>query len=500
MYLVPNKISGNSITHFPAGDNEKPRLSGDSRGKTSCYFFEKSSLTFKILNKPCKVIRYILAIAVFDFHISTHSGSLIKLESNFILVATFIDQNRITFRIVLHRINLIAVHLAQVIRVTDSDGLEHRSLRGAILSLRKLIFRHAIFVKANDLFGTVFICIGFCVIFFAADFYSSAVHFVRQFFLFRKVHGRIVPNTFQCSLSILKQQVTCILAIVCLFCEHRMLLGLAVLSKGSFRVNIGAFAGQNHLSFARFCFIGIIIGHSSLNIELVRIVDLLRGLCILTLCHIRDFCLLGLSRSAASLTALIRVRCIRTGNRFNDFSVATITAIPAIATVAAACATAAMLVFQATLNVLGAVDILPLTGVTLPFVSVGGSSMISCWGLLAFLKAADTRPNASFTLKLPKRIRGWIPPDADRMYDDRYNGWYDDYDEDAYEDYGYDDGYEDYDEYEDYDDYDQFAEDWTQDRGGWEDLIDGPLWPEGEDPLADPPPACGRSDERRRRR
>ena len=121
-------------------------------------------------------------------------------------------------------------------------------------------------------------------------------------------------------------------------------------------------------------------------------------------------------------------------------------------------------------------------------------------GLLAFLKAADTRPNASFTLKLPKRIRGWIPPDADRMYDDRYNGWYDDYDEDAYEDYGYDDGYEDYDEYEDYDDYDQFAEDWTQDRGGWEDLIDGPLWPEGEDPLADPPPACGRSDERRRRR
>ena len=134
--------------------------------------------------------------------------------------------------------------------------------------------------------------------------------------------------------------------------------------------------------------------------------------------------------------------------------------------VIAANSAAAMLVFQATLNVLGAVDILPLTGVTLPFVSVGGSSMISCWGLLAFLKAADTRPNASFTLKLPKRIRGWIPPDADRMYDDRYNGWYDDYDEDAYEDYGYDDGYEDYDEYEDYDDYDQFAEDWTQDRGG----------------------------------
>ena len=54
--------------------------------------------------------------------------------------------------------------------------------------------------------------------------------------------------------------------------------------------------------------------------------------------------------------------------------------------VIAANSAAAMLVFQATLNVLGAVDILPLTGVTLPFVSVGGSSMISCWGLLALFE------------------------------------------------------------------------------------------------------------------
>lgn len=50
-----------------------------------------------------------------------------------------------------------------------------------------------------------------------------------------------------------------------------------------------------------------------------------------------------------------------------------------------------MLVFQTSLNVLGAVDILPLTGVTFPFVSMGGSSMLSCWGLLAYLKAVDVR-------------------------------------------------------------------------------------------------------------
>lgn len=161
--------------------------------------------------------------------------------------------------------------------------------------------------------------------------------------------------------------------------------------------------------------------------------------------------------------------------------------------VIAANSAAAMLVFQATLNVLGAVDILPLTGVTFPFVSIGGSSMISCWGLLAFLKAADTRPNASFTLKLPKRIRGWIPPDSDRMYDDRYSGWYDEDYEDDYDNYDdyddYDDGY--YDEYDRYDGpggYDGYEDerDWTSpvppDPGNWNDLIDGPLWPEEESP------------------
>ena len=46
-------------------------------------------------------------------------------------------------------------------------------------------------------------------------------------------------------------------------------------------------------------------------------------------------------------------------------------------------------------------DFLPLTGVTFPFVSNGGSSMLCVWGLLAFIKAADTRQNASFAVKLP---------------------------------------------------------------------------------------------------
>ncbi len=69
----------------------------------------------------------------------------------------------------------------------------------------------------------------------------------------------------------------------------------------------------------------------------------------------------------------------------------------------AACAATSLFIFQTILNVFGSVDLLPLTGVTFPFVSSGGTSMISSWGLLAFLKAADTRQNASFAIRLDKK-------------------------------------------------------------------------------------------------
>ena len=65
----------------------------------------------------------------------------------------------------------------------------------------------------------------------------------------------------------------------------------------------------------------------------------------------------------------------------------------------AACAATSLLVFQTCLNVFGSVDLLPLTGVTFPFVSNGGSSMLASWGLLAFLKATDTRQDASFAIR-----------------------------------------------------------------------------------------------------
>ncbi|MBQ7857421.1 MAG: FtsW/RodA/SpoVE family cell cycle protein [Oscillospiraceae bacterium] len=71
-----------------------------------------------------------------------------------------------------------------------------------------------------------------------------------------------------------------------------------------------------------------------------------------------------------------------------------------------ACTASTVLLVQTIFNVLGTVDVLPLTGVTFPFVSNGGSSMICAWGLLAFIKAADTRQNASFAVRLGRKGGG----------------------------------------------------------------------------------------------
>ncbi len=70
-----------------------------------------------------------------------------------------------------------------------------------------------------------------------------------------------------------------------------------------------------------------------------------------------------------------------------------------------ACAAMSMLVFQMMLNVFGTIDFLPFTGVTFPFLSNGGSSMMGTWGLLAFVKAADTRQNASFATTVPTHAK-----------------------------------------------------------------------------------------------
>jgi len=66
------------------------------------------------------------------------------------------------------------------------------------------------------------------------------------------------------------------------------------------------------------------------------------------------------------------------------------------------CTAAGIMLVQTIFNVLGTVDVLPLTGVTFPLLSNGGSSMLGVWGLLAFIKAADNRPGGSFAVKRRK--------------------------------------------------------------------------------------------------
>lgn len=56
------------------------------------------------------------------------------------------------------------------------------------------------------------------------------------------------------------------------------------------------------------------------------------------------------------------------------------------------CAAAAVMVFQTALNIFGSSDILPLTGVTIMFVSRGGTSLVAAFLFIAFFKGAEIPP------------------------------------------------------------------------------------------------------------
>ena len=91
--------------------------------------------------------------------------------------------------------------------------------------------------------------------------------------------------------------------------------------------------------------------------------------------------IVAITLAVAVACLVIYARAITTRSRSTFYSIS-------------ACCAAGLLVIQLSLNVFGATDILPLTGVTFPFISCGGSSVLSCWGLIAFIKAADERTYA----------------------------------------------------------------------------------------------------------
>ena len=88
--------------------------------------------------------------------------------------------------------------------------------------------------------------------------------------------------------------------------------------------------------------------------------------------------IVAITLAVAVACLVIYARAITTRSRSTFYSIS-------------ACCAAGLLVIQLSLNVFGATDILPLTGVTFPFISCGGSSVLSCWRLIAYIKAADER-------------------------------------------------------------------------------------------------------------
>ena len=115
-----------------------------------------------------------------------------------------------------------------------------------------------------------------------------------------------------------------------------------------------------------------------------------------------DIVLATISEEWGLLLAMMAVLCLCA---FGFFAIRTARVARSSFYSIGACTAAGVLLIQTILNVLGTVDILPFTGVTLPFVSNGGTSMVASWGLLAFVKAADTRQNASFAVKLSRKVR-----------------------------------------------------------------------------------------------
>ena len=140
-------------------------------------------------------------------------------------------------------------------------------------------------------------------------------------------------------------------------------------------------------------FFGVGLGNSYLASVFAADSDLVFGL----LCEEQGL-LLGLVVLFAFVLFVFYARSDVTRSRSTFFSIA-------------ACSAAGMLLFQAALNVFGATDVLPMTGVTLPFISAGGSSMLAVWGLLAFLKASDER---TYAARRASRHRAKEEPPAPR--------------------------------------------------------------------------------------
>lgn len=139
---------------------------------------------------------------------------------------------------------------------------------------------------------------------------------------------------------------------------------------------------------------GIGLGQGYLSEIFAADSDLVFGL----LCEEQGL-LLGLVVLAAIALFILYARSDVTRSRSTFFSIAS-------------CAAAGLLLFQTCLNVFGITDVLPLTGVTLPFISAGGSSMMSVWGLMAFLKASDERTYAA--RRASRHSRQSAPPSAGR--------------------------------------------------------------------------------------
>ena len=209
--------------------------------------------------------------------------------------------------------------------------------------------------------GFSFFCIG--SLFLMRDFGTASIYFVTMLIIIYMRQGNIIPIA-----AILGVAMIGIIVIVSVmpyvlnrFSAYRHVWELASSS--------GYQQTRTLIAIASGGMFGLGSGNGNLQYVAAADTDLVFGLLceewgmIIALCMVSMFVLLA-------IYAFRRTSC-------------TSTAYYAIVSVAAS----ALYLFQISLNIFGSTDILPLTGVTIPFISNGGSSMIASWLILSFIKA-----------------------------------------------------------------------------------------------------------------
>ena len=209
--------------------------------------------------------------------------------------------------------------------------------------------------------GFAFFCIG--SLFLMHDFGTASIYFVTMLIIIYMRQGNIVPI-----IAILAVAAVGVVVIISVmpYVLNRFAAYRHVWENAS---DLGYQQTRTLIAIASGGFFGLGFGNGNLSAVAASDTDLVFG-------YVSEEWGMLLGMCVIAMFVLIALYAFKRASR-------TISAYYSII----ACAAAGMFIFQISLNIFGSTDVLPLTGVTIPFVSNGGSSMMASWLILSCIKA-----------------------------------------------------------------------------------------------------------------